>query len=317
VDAAAPGDEIVVTNGVYATGGRAVHGLMTNRVTVDKPVTVRSYNGPEVTVIQGQGSVTTFGDGAIRCVYLASGAVLSGFTLTNGATRHSGNKDTERSGGGAYGGRLTNCVLTGNAANQQGGGAYGSMLHNCTLTGNAGGYKGGGACLGTLYNCVLTGNSAGEGGGASLCTLQDCDLRGNSAAGGGGACCSVLNNCTLIENSAQSGGGAGYSTTLNNCIVYYNRLKSGMDAENSPRLSCSNHQGATLNFCCTTPMPTNGMGNITNEPRFVNWATGNLRLQPGSPCIDAGTNAHVASPTDLDGRPRIVGKTVDMGAYEF
>src|SRR6266404_3514738 len=79
VDAAAAGDEIVVTNGTYATGGRAVSGTMTNRVAVDKPLTLRSVNGPQFTVIQGHQVLgTTNGYGAIRCVYLTNDASLSG-----------------------------------------------------------------------------------------------------------------------------------------------------------------------------------------------------------------------------------------------
>jgi hypothetical protein len=70
VDAAVAGDEIVVTNGVYTP------------VQVNKPLTVRSVNGPQVTTIGGGASV--------RCAYLTNSASLSGFTLTNGAAWQSG-----------------------------------------------------------------------------------------------------------------------------------------------------------------------------------------------------------------------------------
>src|SRR5205823_4964181 len=76
VDAAVAGEEIVVTNGIYATGGRAGIDSTFSRVKVDKPLSLRSVNGPQFTTIDGGYTV--------GCVYLTNGATLSGFTLANG-----------------------------------------------------------------------------------------------------------------------------------------------------------------------------------------------------------------------------------------
>jgi hypothetical protein len=109
-----------------------------------------------------------------------------------------------------------------------------------------------------------------------------------------------LNNCTVTGNS---GYGGWWGVNFNNCIVYFN--------------SDTNGPYTTLNYCCTTPMPTNGVGNITNAPLFVDYAGGNLRLQSNSPCINTGNNVFVSGTTDLDGRPRVVAGTADIGAFEF
>jgi len=119
---------VLVSNGVYQTGGRVVDGATTNRVAVTKLLTMRSVNGSEVTVIDGGRSV--------RCAYIGDGAALVGFTLTNGA------------GGGVWcasaSARVANCVLSGNSA-YFGGGASGGTLIGCTLTGNSADIQGGGS----------------------------------------------------------------------------------------------------------------------------------------------------------------------------
>jgi len=100
--------------------------------------------------------------------------------------------------------------------------------------------------------------------------------------------------------------GESYGHTLNNCIAYFNTAPGD-----------ANYGNADLNNCCTAPLPPSGMGNITDEPLFVDYVGGNLRLQSSSPCINAGNNAYAPAGPDLDGNPRIKGGTVDIGAYEF
>jgi predicted outer membrane repeat protein len=201
---------------------------------------------------------------------------------------------------------MTNCVVVNNFCSASGGGAYFSTLYNCSLIGNRASY-GGGANGGTLYSCTLVTNIAGSGGGINGGTLRQCLIFGNSANTGGGLYSASLYNCTVIGNYATNSGGGIYGGNLYNCVVYYNVASSG-----------ANYLGAvTMNNCCTLPMPANGSLNFTNAPLFVSYSAGNVRLQTNSPCIDVGNNSYNTMSSDLDGRPRIVSGTVDVGAYEF
>jgi len=364
VDAASAGDTVLVTSGVYAMGGKAVYGTMTNRVAVDKPLTLLSVNGQEGTVIQGyQLPGTTNGDGAIRCVYLTNDTLLSGFTLAEGATRAAGDSIHEQKGGGLWcesaSGVVTNCLIVNNTAHSGGGGALGGTLVACTIISNSvpksswwgdgGGvdgstvsgsslrgnfaWYGGGAFRSTLEECLIVANWAWDaGGGADHSTLRRCILVENLSNGGGGAWGGVLTLCLIARNSANFGGGTvggtltnctiagnsaeeiggAYCGALNNCIIYHN------SANTDPDYLFDGELYGLMMFSCTTPLPVEGSGNITNAPLFVNtngWA--DLRLQSNSPCINAGNNAYVTTTNDLDRNPRIVGGTVDMGAYEF
>src|ERR1700733_14250125 len=90
VNLATNGDLVLVNPGVYQTGGETSSGsITTNRVAITQAITVQSVNGPDVTVIRGyQMPGTTNGNNAVRCVYLANNAALTGFTLTLGGTKN-------------------------------------------------------------------------------------------------------------------------------------------------------------------------------------------------------------------------------------
>jgi len=123
------------------------------------------------------------------------------------------------------------------------------------------------------------------------------------------------------------------SPTITNCIFWGNSDNGGMDesaqihkSTGTPVVNYSDIQGLGAGGFFDSGANTN---NIGDDPLFVD-ADGadntvgtvddDLHLQSVSPCIDVGDNSvwvFPPPPFDLDGNLRIVGCTIDMGAYEF
>jgi hypothetical protein len=237
-------------------------------------------------------------------------AVLDGFTITAG---NANGFSPHNSGAGMYNDRgsptVTNCAFSGNSG-VNGGGMYNSggssTLTNCIFNNNLVSNMGGGIfnygfnneCNLTLINCTFSGNSALNGGGM---------LNGKQGN-------AILTNCTFMRNHGYGIICDNSQVTVVNTILWND---SPFEiAGDSITVSYSDVRGGW-----------SGIGNIDSDPLFMD-ADGaddvsgteddDLRLLPGSPCIDAGDNSAIPQTviTDLDGNPRIVNETVDMGAYE-
>jgi hypothetical protein len=317
VDAVATSGTVWVSNGVYNTEGRTVgEYLLTNRVVVTNAATLRSVNGPRVTAIEGAYDPfagTPWGPAAIRCIYLGPGAMLEGFTLTNGATAKISGDEGFGAGAYAVGATLSNCVVVNNQGFLVGGGVYGGTVHRSEFARNFSLF-GGGAADARLYHCFLHSNGAQGGAGANGCDMVNCLVVQNGAVvNGGGAQGGTLTACTIAYNQAGSGGvGAGgggvHNSTTINCIVYFNTPDNSINSEHL--------------FTCTEPLPP-GPGNLDADPLFYAPLQTNYHLLYGSPCIDTGSNLLGVADDDLDQTPRPLDGNFDsiaawdMGCYEY
>ncbi len=235
IDAAAPGDTVLVSNGLYNSGGRPCYGTLTNRVVITNNITLLSVNGPAVTTIEGAGSggTTNLGLDAIRCLFMSNG-IISGFTLSNGYTYANSNtpEDLNRRGGGA--------ILYGNAM------ATNLIITHCKCGGNWGG--GGGVASystnwiidSTIQHCSCTGtySATATGGGAAFGFYDNvCVKHCYSQSGGSGiAYPSVVKNSSIVSNyyltnsTMQYYGGAILLTmgsVVTNSEVEWNRMEGG------------------------------------------------------------------------------------------
>jgi hypothetical protein len=105
----------------------------------------------------------------------------------------------------------------------------------------------------------------------------------------------------LYEAHDHPGLGGGHATVVNS-ILWGNGQSISLDALSSVTVTYADVQGGW-----------SGEGNSDADPLFQ--AAGDYHLDAGSPAINAARDEGVA--VDLDGQPRPVGGTPDMGAYEF
>jgi len=250
---------------------------------------------------------------------------------------------------------LTNCVLTNNTAvagpNGDGGAIFGYgevgaklSLDNCLISGNEAINGGGVFSLGEMTasftNCTITNNAASEGGGVYItndeAALVNCLIAGNIADSGGGLELyfgnATLYNCTIVDNTASNdlyegdyfGGGVYVFATsvlnaYNTIIANNSTAGSGVDVYIDPE-PYYNPVANAYNTLSSYADWTSGAKNLSynsSKPLFTNAASGDYTLAKNSQAISKGNNQYVTESVDLAGKARIVGGTVDLGAYEY
>ena len=251
---------------------------------------------------------------------------------------------------------IRNCIITNNTArygagifnNGFNGGTVSPTISQCVIANNTGLEGGGGmdffaADGGTatpfISNTIVTNNVAqdvvpGQGGGGAMYLW-------------GGTCTPTIINCVFTNNSSQGVAGGiiidntpifGGISGVCNVIVQNSVFWGNTAVTNGPQFSIKamGTFTATYSFIDMAapgqgPFPISGAGTgniLAGNPSFLNaanpigadgcWLTADdgLQLQNISPCINSGSNSGVST-TDLWGVPRIVGGTVDIGAYEY
>jgi hypothetical protein len=168
----------------------------------------------------------------------------------------------------------------------------------------------------TIVNNLIAANGANQGAGICLIDYRRAPdpgltpppkLINNTIVANNGAGIYWDNNFPVISNNliafnawgVQQGIlGTSYPAIGNNC-VYGNEL-----------------QGQRTDYQDIADQ-TGTSGNISANPLLANTTIGNYHLQPGSPCINAGSAAYIDQTwLDLDGQARVIGGSVDIGADE-
>jgi len=191
-------------------------------------------------------------------------------------------------GGGLYlknaGIDITNVAITDNKANNEGGGLYiDNFSEHCTL-----------------INSLIANNTANKG--SAMYIVNGSNTMFNVTVGGN------EDNLSDVQGITKTNG----TLDIYNSILYGNITSTPSNPTILTNIENSLVEGETF------PSPATNLDGNTNNPKFVDAANGDYRLNYNSPAIDAGNNNYFPSTitTDLLGRPRIYNNIIDMGAFE-
>ena len=178
----------------------------------------------------------------------------------------------------------------------------------------------------TITNNLFTNNTAAA-------SFPGMNMNAGAVYASGGA--PVVVNNTFYGNKVQNEptvggpthGGALYASssdiTFANNIVDGNSVTGGIPQGGGIWISDGSPILSTNCFWSNHPSDRYGAGaepgDLAEDPMFYNVGASDFSLQYNSPCVGAGNSTLLPAgdSTDLDGSPRIVDSTVDMGALEY
>ena len=306
-----------------------IYSSSSDQITINSTVTIIGWGTRGLTLnANEQCRVLTIADNV--------SANLGNINITNGNVYVSSSTNNVKAyGGGIYSTgslTLTNCTISYNSVSC----SNTSSSYNYTSNSYGGGIYSTGTL--TLTGCIISGNvsssfvassrSNSYGGGiysSGVTTLTNCILSNNKTIassnlyGGGIYCTAKANiiNSTITNNSSYGIYVNNSSSNVNiyNSIVVQNSLSDVYKASGSIN---------AYNTLSSYSSWSNGSNNIvydSSKPLFV--SSSDLRLANNSQAINKGNNSYTVDSsgqpisTDLAGIPRIIGGTVDLGAYEY
>jgi len=276
-----------------------------------------SYSSPTITKNVIRSCNAGYGGGI--GVYVGS-PVLSYNTITGNSASFGGGLSIL----GASSGQVVHNTISANTGGDGGGialnGGGNAVLENNKIVNNNGGGEGGGLWIVNVSNEIIAQNliaknvaSSGSQVYSSIPAIPNgFELINNTivSSPAGGADAAVIadgyNTSEVIENNVIDAAGDHAALICNPFYMVGPPIVRFNDAFNS---------AVAYGGSCTGFDGTNG--NTSGNPTLVNITKNNYQLAAGSPAINAGTNsAPVVLKKDYAGHTRIVGGTIDIGAYE-